>query len=168
MLYTGTVPDADQLTIGQAPDPATGGEYPGTDVDLTTITLTADWVTTVGTFSSYTGGAVTEATQVFDGQWDALEAGSYTSLDGSWTVNRIPCPDVAVSSNGLSNCSPIGQKIDFDNETDLFIRDVTRIVTGSLLSNMVTIRNNLRLLGWRDEYTDYGTIQLIQVCYQEK
>jgi hypothetical protein len=53
------------------------------------------------------------------------------------------------------------------NETELFIRDVIRIVTSSPGSDIEAIKGQLHLLGWRDEYTDYGTIQLIQACYQD-
>ena len=53
------------------------------------------------------------------------------------------------------------------NETGLFIKDVIRIVTSSPGSNLETIKGQLQLLGWRDDYTDYGTIQLIQACYQD-
>jgi hypothetical protein len=52
------------------------------------------------------------------------------------------------------------------NETELFIKDVIRIVTDSPGSNLETIKGQLHLLGWRNDYTDYGTIQLIQACYQ--
>lgn len=122
-LFVGTVPNADQLTITQAPDPFTGNDYSGTEVDLMTFTLVADWETSIGNFSSYTGYSNSDATQRFDGLWDALEAGSYTSLDGTWTVNRFPCPSVATAPGGLSNCAPIGQLIAFDNETDLFSQE---------------------------------------------
>ena len=53
------------------------------------------------------------------------------------------------------------------NETDLFIKDVIRVVSGSHGSNIDTIKGQLHLLGWRDDYTDYWTIQLIQACYQD-
>ncbi len=53
------------------------------------------------------------------------------------------------------------------NETDLFIKDVIRIVNSSPGSDIDTIKGQLHLLGWRDDYTDYGTIQLIQACYQD-
>ena len=53
------------------------------------------------------------------------------------------------------------------NETELFIKDVIRIITNSPESSMETIKGQLHLLGWRDEYTDYGTILLIQACYQD-
>ena len=53
------------------------------------------------------------------------------------------------------------------NETELFIKDVIRIVISSPGSSLQTIKSQLRLLGWRDDYTDYGTIQLIQACYQD-
>jgi hypothetical protein len=54
-----------------------------------------------------------------------------------------------------------------DNEIDLFIKDVVRVVTHSPESNIETIKGQLLLLGWPDNYADYGTIQLIQACYQE-
>jgi len=54
-----------------------------------------------------------------------------------------------------------------ENETRLFIKDVIRIVTGSPVSNLEIIKGQLQLLGWRDDYADYGTIQLIQACYQD-
>ena len=53
------------------------------------------------------------------------------------------------------------------NETDLFIQDVIRAVANSPGSNIETIKGRLLLLGWHDDYTDYGTIQLIQACYQD-
>jgi hypothetical protein len=53
------------------------------------------------------------------------------------------------------------------NETDLFIQDVIRAVANSPGSNIESIKGRLHLLGWHDDYTDYGTIQLIQACYQE-
>ncbi len=48
-----------------------------------------------------------------------------------------------------------------------FIKDVIRIAAGSPGTNIDTIKSQLHLLGWQDDYTDYGTIQLIQACYQE-
>ena len=53
-----------------------------------------------------------------------------------------------------------------ENETGLFIKDVIRIVTNFPGSNHESIKGRLELLGWRDDYTDYATIQLIQACYQ--
>ena len=53
------------------------------------------------------------------------------------------------------------------NETELFIRDVIRITANSTEANKETIQKQLHLLGWRDDYTDYGTIKLIQACYQD-
>ncbi len=53
------------------------------------------------------------------------------------------------------------------NEIELFIKDVVRVVARSPGSNIETIKGQLKLLGWRDDYTDYGTIQLIQACYQD-
>jgi hypothetical protein len=49
-----------------------------------------------------------------------------------------------------------------NNETELFIKDVIRIVTSSPEFHIDAIKNQLHLLGWHDDYTDYGTIQLIQ------
>lgn len=53
-----------------------------------------------------------------------------------------------------------------NNETELFIQDVIRVATGSPGFDIDAIKSQLHLLGWRDDYTDYGTIQLIQACYQ--
>lgn len=53
------------------------------------------------------------------------------------------------------------------NEIELFIKDVIRVVTGSPCSNLETIKGQLQLLGWQDDYADYGLIQLIQACYQD-
>ena len=51
------------------------------------------------------------------------------------------------------------------NETDLFIKDVIRIANNSPEIEYDAIRAQLHVLGWRDDYTDYGTIQLILACY---
>ena len=51
------------------------------------------------------------------------------------------------------------------NETALFIKDVIRLVSNSPEIDIDAIKSQLHLLGWRDDYTDYGTIQLIQACY---
>jgi len=123
-LVTGTMPDAGQLTVMQSPNPNTGGDYSGTEVDLTTFILVADWDTSFGNFASYTGYSNSESDQLFDGLWDAMEAGSYTSLDNTWTVNRFPCPSVATVPSGLTNCAPVGQMISFENETDLFSQEL--------------------------------------------
>jgi len=117
-LSTGTAPAGDTMAVTHSPNP-NGGEYPGTDVDMTTFTLVADWATDIGTFTSYTGYANTDSEQLFDGTWDSMPAGSYTSLDGSWTVTRLPC-----GPTGLENCSPIGQEVNFENETDLFSQEL--------------------------------------------
>ena len=53
------------------------------------------------------------------------------------------------------------------NETDLFIKDLIRAVANSPGSNIETIKGRLHLLGWHNDYTDYGTIQLVQACYQD-
>jgi len=118
VLSIGTVPNADGLGVAQSPDPRTGGEYPGTDVDIGTFTLAVSWDTDIGTWDSWTGYAKTDSKQLFDGTWDSMPAGSYTSLDGTWTVNRVPC-----GPTGMENCSPIGQEINFSNETDLFSQE---------------------------------------------
>lgn len=117
VLVTGTAPDGDTLAVRSSPNP-NGGEYPGTDVDMLTFTMFVNWNTDIGTFSSYTGVGNTEADQLFDGQWDSMLAGAYPSLDGSWTVNRLPC-----GPTGMENCSPIGQQIDFQNDTDLISQE---------------------------------------------
>ena len=61
-----------------------------------------------------------------------------------------------LTSKGLEN-----------NETELFIKDVIRIVTSSPGFDIDAIKGQLNLLGWHGNYTDYGTIQLIQACYQD-
>ncbi len=53
------------------------------------------------------------------------------------------------------------------NEIDLFIKDVFRIINVAPGLNLETIKRQLQLLGWQDDYADYGTIQLIQACYQD-
>ncbi len=52
-----------------------------------------------------------------------------------------------------------------DNEIDLFIKDVIRNMIDSPWHNLATIKGQLHLLGWCDEYTDYRTLELIQACY---
>ena len=54
------------------------------------------------------------------------------------------------------------------NETELFIKDVIRIVTNSTGSNIETIKGQLHLSGWHEDYIDYGTIQLIQRVIRTK
>jgi hypothetical protein len=44
---------------------------------------------------------------------------------------------------------------------------VIRAFANSPGSNIETIKGRLHLLGWHDDYTDYGTIQLIQACYKD-
>lgn len=53
------------------------------------------------------------------------------------------------------------------NETELFIKDVLRIATDSSELDIHAIKGQLHLLGWHEDYTDYGTIQLVQACYQD-
>jgi iron complex outermembrane receptor protein len=118
VLTTGTVSNIDGLGVAQAANPVDGSEYPGTEVDMTTFTLNADWDTRSGIWSSDTGLAKQEGSQLFDGTWDAMPAGNYTSLDGSWSFVRPPC-----GPTGLENCSPIGQQVNFENDTDLFSQE---------------------------------------------
>ncbi|MDP8241206.1 MAG: hypothetical protein P9X24_19125 [Candidatus Hatepunaea meridiana] len=54
-----------------------------------------------------------------------------------------------------------------ENETGLFITDVIRVVSGSPEQNLETIKRQLQLLGWREDYSDYGTVLLIQACYYD-
>ena len=61
-----------------------------------------------------------------------------------------------LNSKGLEN-----------NETELFIKDVIRIIASSPGFDIDAIKGQLNLLGWHDDYTDYGTIQLIQARYQD-
>ena len=118
ILTTGTVSNIDGLGVAQAANPATGGEYPGTEVDMLTFTMNIDWETRAGTWSSDTGLSNQDGKQLFDGTWDSMLAGDYTSLDGSWSFTRPPC-----GPTGTENCSPIGQQIDFQNDTDLFSQE---------------------------------------------
>lgn len=53
------------------------------------------------------------------------------------------------------------------NEVKLFIKDVLRIMSRSPESNLEAMKGELLLLGWREDYTDNGTIELIQACYQD-
>jgi len=118
ILTTGTIGNIDGLGVAQAANPATGGEYPGTEVDMTTFTMNIDWETRAGTWSSDTGLSNQEGKQLFDGTWDSMLAGNYTTLDGSWTFVRPPC-----GPTGTEDCSPVGQQIDFQNDTDLFSQE---------------------------------------------
>ena len=54
-----------------------------------------------------------------------------------------------------------------DNETDLFIQDVRRTVSGAPGPGLQTVQWQLRLLGWRAAVTDYGTLSLVQACYPD-
>jgi len=116
ILTAGTVPDGDDLQIIQSPDPRTGEDYRGTEIETLTVTLVSSWDVDLGTFTSYTGYAHSDSDQFFDGTWDALEPGDYTSLDGafSWTL-----PDCE-----FADCSPVAQEISFRNETELFSQEL--------------------------------------------
>ena len=115
LLTVGTMPDADQLQVVLSDDPRTGGDYPGTSVD----TFTANFSVVVDRekfqFGSYTGLARVDSKQFFDGQWDALPPGSYSSLDGSYNFTLADC--------GFGDCSPAGQEIGFNNESRLFSQE---------------------------------------------
>lgn len=52
-------------------------------------------------------------------------------------------------------------------ESDLFVKDVRRIINDFPGMNLATIKGKLKLLGWRDDSGDYTTIQLIQACYED-
>ncbi len=54
------------------------------------------------------------------------------------------------------------------NEIGLFIKDVNRIVDAPPGFDLKTIQGRLKLLGWRDVYVDYWTIQLIRACYRDE
>lgn len=116
VLVTGKAPDADQLTVINSPDPLTGSEYNGTEIDLTTFTLEATWEVGFGTVTSLTGVAHSESKQNLDGNWDAMPAGDYTSLDGAYSFTLAAC--------GFSNCSPVAQNIDWATEIDLFSQEL--------------------------------------------
>jgi len=116
ILTTGTVPDGDDLEIVQSPDPRTGDNYRGTETETLTLTLVSTWDADFGTITSYTGYADSESEQLFDGNWDALPPGDYTSLDGAFSWTLDPC--------GFANCSPVTQEIDFGNETELFSQEL--------------------------------------------
>ena len=116
IFSTGKAPDADQLTIANAPDPLTGSEYNGTEVDLTTFTLSATWEAGFGTVTSITGVAHSESEQDLDGNWDSMPAGDHSSLDGEYTFTLADC--------GFPNCSPVGQEIDWATEIDLFSQEL--------------------------------------------
>lgn len=116
-LVTGTMPDGDSLDVIQSDNPRRGsGGYDGTDVDLITGTLNLSWDFEPGVFSSLSGGSYLDSEQFFDGQIDALPAGSYESLDGSYAFTLAEC--------GFADCSPTKQELDFDNTTKLFSQEL--------------------------------------------
>ncbi|MCL4790668.1 MAG: TonB-dependent receptor [Gammaproteobacteria bacterium] len=114
-ITAGKMPDADDLAVVISNNPRTGGDYPGTDIDMTTATFSVVAAMGEYEFSSYTGLAHIETDQFFDGQWDALPAGSYSSLDGTYSFTLADC--------GFANCSPVVQEISFGNETDMFSQE---------------------------------------------
>ena len=136
ILTTGTMPDGDELEVLLSNDPRTGKDYRGTEVDIITSTLAVRWDTDAGQFASYTGYAAANSDQFFDGQYDALPAGDYQSLDSG--VNRdllidpnnpnpgptlTPVYAFTLPDCGFLDCSPAKQEIDFDNETRLFSQE---------------------------------------------
>jgi hypothetical protein len=52
-------------------------------------------------------------------------------------------------------------------ELDLFVKDALRNLIDSPSPNIQTIKERLLLLGWKEEYIDYVTIQLIQACFSD-
>jgi outer membrane receptor protein involved in Fe transport len=119
-LVTGRMPDADELSVRRANNPRRPRQnYTGTDVDTLTGTLTVDFDSSVGVFSSYTGYGRLESQQFFDAQVDPLTQGTYQSLDGtySFTIDDAYCA-------GALNCAPAVQEIDFDNRTELFSQEL--------------------------------------------
>ena len=122
VLTTGMIPDADQLQIVQAPDPFTGNNYNGTEHELLTFTLVASWDVGFGEFSSYTGISDSEFEQRFEGNWDAMPAGDYASLDGMYSFTLPPCMDS--NGNPFPNCSRSQQQTAWDNQIDLFSQEI--------------------------------------------
>ena len=115
VLTTGMMPDADQLSIIQSDDPRTGNNYPGTDVDIITGTFNVRYDMDQGEFASYTGFAALDSFQFFDGQIDAIPAGTTSSLDGTYTFTLQPC--------AYADCSPTKQEVVFENRTRLFSQE---------------------------------------------
>jgi len=116
LLFKGTVPDGDDLEVGLSPDPRTGADYEGSDVETFNATLVGTWDTDFGTFTSLTGYANVESQQNFDSDWDFIAPGSYTSFDGLFNFTLADC--------GLGDCSPTAQEIDFANETTVFSQEL--------------------------------------------
>jgi outer membrane receptor protein involved in Fe transport len=127
-VYSGKVPDGDDLTIIQRNRPrvdALGNKipdesYPGTDVDLVSGTLNLEWGFDAGSFTSLTGGAYLDSEQLFDSQIDALipgvEYGSLPAVGDGYTFTLAPC--------GWADCSPTNQEVDFKNTTKLFSQEL--------------------------------------------
>ncbi len=116
LLVVGTMPDGDDLELELSPDPRTGDDYKGSEVDNLNVTLVSTWDLDSGTLTSYTGYANVESQQNFDSDWDYLAAGSYTSFDGLFSFTLPDC--------GMADCSPTAQEIDFANETKLFSQEL--------------------------------------------
>jgi len=116
LLVAGTMPDGDDLEVGLSPDPETGEDYAGSDVETFNATLVGTWDLDSGTFTSLTGFARVESQQNFDSDWDYLLAGDYTSTDGLFSFTLPEC--------GFVDCSPTAQEIDFANETQLFSQEL--------------------------------------------
>jgi len=115
-LFKGTVPDGDDLQVGLSPDPRTGEDYEGSDVEIFNATLVGTWDADFGTLTSLTGFGQVQSQQNFDSDWDFIAPGSYTSADGLFSFTRAPC--------GFDDCSPTAQEIDFKNETQVFSQEL--------------------------------------------
>ncbi len=116
VLVAGNLGDADGLAITQSPNPATGGEFPGTNLETFQLTSKIDWDIGFGTVTSYTGYLSSTSDQLFDGDWDSLPAGTFTSLDGSWSDVLPPC--------GFADCSPVAGTVDFQNDTGVISQEL--------------------------------------------
>jgi outer membrane receptor protein involved in Fe transport len=90
----GETPDGDDLVAAMSEDPRTGGDYPGTDREITRGTLTIDWDLGPVALKSLTHLASTDTLQV----------------EGAEDVSA-------------STASAVGE-VHFDNETDLFSQEL--------------------------------------------
>ena len=115
-LVAGKIGDDDGLAVIQSPDPRTGREYDGTEIDALQITSVIDWDLDFGTLTSYTGYLDADSKEIFDATSDALPAGSYESLDGTWSFVLPPC--------GFADCSPYALEVGRDNNTTLFSQEL--------------------------------------------
>jgi iron complex outermembrane receptor protein len=124
-IVGGKMPDGEDMEVVQREDPRTGGNYIGTEVDTLTATLVLEWDIDAGVISSYTGFAGLDSTQQFDGQSDALPAGTH------FNFGYNPDPDIndndyifTLDDCGFIDCSPSVQELNFENETRLFSQEI--------------------------------------------